>query len=252
MDSNKFAPGKEVSFDDFRSLARNASLTAYEKIGFPNSYREGKEELIFQDITRKLPNLNKQEQVILDIGPGCSGPAFMLIELCRRQGHKVILVDSEEMLHHLPNEPFVDKVSGRYPDQCEELLAKNRGKIDAIICYSVLHYIFAEANLFDFLDKSLALLADGGQLLLGDIPNVSKRKRFFSSPAGIRFHQAFTGTTEIPKVDFNSIDESKVDDSVLLSLLLRARNAGYDAYLLPQPDELPMANRREDILIAKP
>lgn len=252
MESKSPAPSKDLTFDDFRKLARDDSLTSHERVGFPNSYREGKEELIFQDITRKLPNLSKQAQVILDIGPGCSGPAFMLIELCRRQGHRLILVDSDEMLHHLPNEPFVDKFSGRYPDQCEELLVQNRGKIDAIICYSVLHYIFAEANLFDFLDKSLALLADGGQLLIGDIPNVSKRKRFFSSPAGIRFHQAFTGTTEIPKVNFNSIDESKIDDSVLLSLLLRARNAGYDAYLLPQPDDLPMANRREDLLITKP
>src|SRR5256885_8167314 len=29
--------------------------------------------------------------------------------------------------------------------------------------------------------------------LIGDIPNVSQRKRFFSSPAGIKFHQEFTG-----------------------------------------------------------
>jgi hypothetical protein len=131
-------------------------------------------------------------------------------------------------------------------------LEKFRGQIDAIICYSVLHYIFAESNLFDFLDQSLALLADGGQMLIGDIPNVSKRKRFFSSPAGIQFHQAFTGTAEIPKAEFNSIDQGKMDDSVLLSLLLRARNAGYDAYLLPQPADLPMANRREDLLLFKP
>lgn len=233
-------------------MARDKSLSSYEKIGFPNSYREGKEELIFQDITRKLPNLGKEAQTVLDIGPGCSGPAFMLIEQCRRQNHKLIVVDSEEMLQHLPNEPFLDKVAGRYPDQCEELLVQNRGKIDAIICYSVLHYIFAEGNLIDFLDKSLALLADGGQMLIGDIPNVSKRKRFFSSPNGIRFHQAFTGTTESPEVQFNSIEEGKIDDSVLLSLLLRSRNAGYDAYLLPQPKDLPMANRREDLLIAKP
>lgn len=176
----------------------------------------------------------------------------MLIEWCRRQRHKLILVDSEEMLNHLPNEPFIEKIAGRFPDQSAERLEKFRGRIDAIVCYSVLHYIFAETNLFAFLDRSLALLAEGGQMLLGDIPNASKRKRFFSSPAGIRFHQAFTGTTEIPKPGFNSIDEGKINDSVLLSLLLRARNAGYDAYLLPQPDDLPMANRREDILIAKP
>jgi 2-polyprenyl-3-methyl-5-hydroxy-6-metoxy-1,4-benzoquinol methylase len=252
MESQSSTPFGDLTFEDFRKLARDDSLTSYEKVGFPNSYRDGKEELIFQDIARKLPNLSKQAQVILEIGPGCSGPAFLLIEQCRRQSHNLILVDSEEMLSHLPNEAFLEKSTGKYPDQCEELLRDNRGKIDAIICYSVLHYVFAEGNVFDFLDKSLALLSDGGQMLIGDIPNVSKRKRFFSSPNGIRFHQAFTATTEIPEVGFNSIEEGKMDDSVLLSLLLRARNAGYDAYLLPQPDDLPMANRREDILITKP
>lgn len=252
MNLKKPLPGEETSFEDFKSLARDASLTAYEKIGFPNSYREGKEELIFQDIVRKLPNLGRKGQTILDIGPGCSGPAFMLIELCRARGHQLILVDSAEMLGHLPNEPFIQKVAGKYPEECAGLLHDRRGKIDVIISYSVLHYIFAETNLFDFLNKSLALLAEGGQMLLGDIPNISKRKRFFTSPAGIRFHQAFTGTNEIPKMEFNSIDEGKIDDSVLLSLLLRARISGFDAYLLPQPEDLPMANRREDLLITKP
>ena len=252
MDSQNLDRFKELTFDDFKRLAQDESLTPYEKIGFPNSYREGKEELIFQDITRKLPNLAKANQIVLDIGPGCSGPAFMLIEWCRRQGHQLILVDSQEMLSHLPDEPFVEKIVGLYPDECDDLFQKYRGRIDAIVCYSVLHYIFVETNIFNFLDRSLSLLADGGELLIGDIPNVSKRKRFFSSPNGIRFHQAFTGTNEIPSVQFNAIEEGKLDDAVLLSLVLRARSAGYDAYLVPQPDELPMANRREDILIKKP
>jgi hypothetical protein len=38
----------------------------------------------------------------------------------------------------------------------------------------------------------------------------------------------------------------------MVSVLLRARAQGCDAYWLPQPADLPMANRREDILIIKP
>jgi hypothetical protein len=243
---------KELTFDDFKRRARDESLTAFEKIGFPNTYREGKEERIFQDITGKLSNLKKEHQTVLDIGPGCSGPAFMMVEWCRQHGDKLLLIDSQEMLGHLPDEPFLEKLVGRYPDECREMLIKYRGRVDAIVCYSVLHYIYGETNLFSFLDQSLALLADGGEMLIGDIPNVSKRKRFFSSQAGIRFHQAFTGTSEIPAAEFNAIEEDKIDDSVLLSLVLRARSAGYDAYLVPQPDDLPMANRREDLLIRKP
>ena len=89
-------------------------------------------------------------------------------------------------------------------------------------------------------------------MLIGDIPNISKRKRFFRSAAGVAYHQAFMKTDEEPVVDFNTIEDGKIDDAVLLSLLLRCRTAGFDAYLLPQASALPMANRREDILIMRP
>lgn len=226
MKPTKVKESEQPTFDDFKTLARDESLTAVEKIGFPRSYREGKEELIFEDIKRKLPNLNKQEQTVVDIGPGCSGPAFMMIDWCRQERHQLVLIDSDEMLKQLPDEPFLDKFAGKYPDDCGELVNKYRGKVNAIICYSVLHYLFAETNLFDFLDQSLTLLADGGEMLVGDIPNISKRKRFFSSPNGIRFHQNFAGTTEIPDVRFNAIEAGKIDDSVLLALVLRARKIG--------------------------
>ena len=72
MEPEPTEKSKELTFDEFKSLAGDESLSAYEKIGFPNSYRHGKEELIFQDIVRKLPNLNKDGQTVLDIGPGCS------------------------------------------------------------------------------------------------------------------------------------------------------------------------------------
>ena len=252
VNRNNYDRFKDLTFEDFKRLARDDSLSPYEKIGFPNSYREGKEEQIFQDIARKLRNLTKENQVVMDIGPGCSGPAFMMIDLCREKGHALILVDSDEMLSHLPNEPFITKVPGRYPAECEWLLEKYAERVDVIVTYSVLHYVFAESTLFDFLDKSLGLLADGGEMLVGDIPNVSKRKRFFSSPNGIRYHQEFTGADEIPEVEFNTIEVGKIDDAVILALLLRCRSSGFDAYWLPQADDLPMANRREDILIRKP
>lgn len=89
-------------------------------------------------------------------------------------------------------------------------------------------------------------------MLIGDIPNVSKRKRFFASEAGIKFHQSFMQTDEIPDVDFRSVEFNRIDDAVLLGVIMRARAQGCDAYWLPQAEGLPMANRREDLLIAKP
>ena len=113
-------------------------------------------------------------------------------------------------------------------------------------------YIFKESNTWDFLDRSLSLLAPGGRFLIGDIPNVSKRKRFFASETGIRFHKEFMQTSHSPEVSFNHIEEGAVDDAVIMALLMRARLSGFDSYIVPQPSHLPMANRREDILIIRP
>lgn len=243
---------KDLTFDGFRSLARAPELSRYQQIGFPDAYRDGYEERIFQDVCAKLPALLGERQVVLDIGPGCSDLPRLLIDLCRRQGHTLILCDSAEMLAHLPDGPGLIKVPGRYPQEAERVFAEFTRRVDAIVCYSVLHYVFVEHPLYDFLDRSLELLADGGRLLLGDVPNVSKRKRFFASPVGVRHHQEFTGTNEVPRVDFNLPEPGKIDDAALIGVVARCRAAGFDAYLVPQPDDLPMANRREDVLICRP
>jgi len=252
MPDNDYDKFKNLTFERFKELARDTSLTRYEKIGFPNSYREGKEENIFADITRKLDNLNQKSKIVMDIGPGCSGLAFMIIELCRKNEHTLILIDSEEMLSYLPDEPFIIKVPGRYPQDCTQLFGMYAARVDVILVYSVIQYVFVESNVFDFVDKALTLLAEGGEMLIGDIPNISMRKRFFASSSGVRFHQQFTGTSDIPAVKFNQVEAENIDDAVVLALLLRCRIAGYHAYLLPQANDLPMANRREDILIVKP
>src|SRR6185437_8197711 len=228
-----------LTFEDFRRMAADRSLSCYEKIGFPDSYRAGKEEAIFHDIRGKLPQLGRDRQVVLDIGPGCSGLAHALIDLCGEREHTLLLVDSREMLDQLPDRPHVRKYAALYPN-CPELFAQYAGRVQALLVYSVLHYIFDEGNLFHFLDRSLELLAPGGAMLLGDIPNISKRKRFFSSAAGIAYHQQYTGRDEIPAVPFNQVEAGKLDDAVIVALLMRCRAAGYDAYLLPQGADLPM------------
>ena len=45
--------------------------------------------------------------------------------------------------------------------------------------------------------------------------------------------------------------EGKIDDGVLFSILHRYRNSGFETYLLPQGEGLPLSNRREDILIVR-
>ncbi|WP_299868628.1 methyltransferase domain-containing protein [uncultured Roseobacter sp.] len=240
----------KVGFADFQRMAGDANLSRYEKIGFPDTYRKGHEQDIFGDICAKLTNLSRTEMRVLDIGPGCSDLPQYLIDLCAQQGHVLALMDGEEMLAQLPDSDAVSKIDAIFPD-CPDFLAQERGCIDVILCYSVLHYVFDEGCVFKFLDHALDLLSPGGQMLIGDIPNVSKRKRFFASDTGIAFHRAFMKTDESPDVQFNVPDTGHIDDAVMFGLVQRARNAGFDAYIVPQGENLPMANRREDILIVR-
>lgn len=237
--------------DDFRKLAMDNNLSKYEKIGFPDAYRKNFEQYIFDDICMKLSRLNEGGINVLDIGPGCSDLPIHLINLCEFKQNNLILMDSGEMLSLLPDSKSITKMPSLFPD-CHEWISHNAEKIDVILCYSVFHYIYLDTNIFNFLDHALSLLSPGGQILLGDIPNISKRKRFFASAAGINFHKNFMNTDSDPVVDFNVIDHNKIDDSVIFSILQRARSQGFDAYLLAQNKQLPLANRREDILITRP
>ncbi len=251
MSEKQYQRFSNLTYDDFRELAKDSRLSRYEKIGFPDSYREGKERAIFEDIKIKLPSLSRNDMVVLDIGPGCSDLPFMLIEQSEKLSQKLLLADSDEMLELLPNRPFIKKYPGVYPSSIGDF-DQLKGGVDVIIIYSVLHYIFVDGNINSFLDKSLALLSSGGQMLIGDIPNISKRKRFFCSDNGKKFHQDFTRSESDPIVEFNKIEEGHIDDAVVMALVGRARLQGFDAYILPQAPDLPMANRREDILIIKP
>jgi hypothetical protein len=125
-------------------------------------------------------------------------------------------------------------------------------RFDAVLAYSVVQYVFAAGGLFRFLDRCLALLAEGGELLLGDIPNTTMRKRFFASAAGAACHRAYTGRDEEPPVRFNVAEPDQIDDAVVFAVLARARAHGFHAWVLPQAAALPMASRREDVLIRRP
>jgi hypothetical protein len=243
---------QNLSYEDFRRRAEDPTLAPEEKVGFPREYREGKESAIFADILRKLGALSTEGRTVLEVGPGCSGLCRLLIEHCRARRHSLVLVDSREMLGQIPDAGFIRKVPAYYPDECPGLFEELAERVDAFLVYSVIHYVFARGNVFDFLDRSLSLLAEGGELLIGDVPNVSKRRRFFSSRRGAEFHRRFTGGDDPPDVRFNALEPQLIDDSVVQAILQRSRNTGFDAYVLPQPDDLPMANRREDILIRRP
>jgi hypothetical protein len=240
------------NFDEFKKLAKNDDISKYQKIGFPDSYRKGVENKIFEDILAKVPLLSQKKRLnVLDIGPGCSDLPGFVIDYCRQRDHHLFLADSLEMLNHIADQEHITKIPGLFPDTLENIKSKSDG-IDVIICYSVFHYIFVDSNVWTFIDSIMSLLNDRGECLIGDIPNISKRKRFFASNTGVKFHQSFMKTDEKPKVEFNCLETGKIDDSLLNALVQRCQLSGYNTYLVPQNNRLPFANRRDDLIIRKP
>ena len=243
-------PYSRISFQEFQGRAQDPSLTKYEKIGFPDNYRKGKEQNIFLDLEQKL-KLDREQLKILDIGCGCSDLVDLLITNSETKKQELILVDSQEMLDLLPNSSIAKKVPGQFP-KCLDSLKEFQNELDVIIVYSVLQHIILDSNPYSFIDKALGLLKSTGVLLLGDIPNNSKRNRFFESERGQKFHEEYTDSSEAPLPIINYPDTfEKIDDGLLFGILMRYRGFGFETYILPQPDGLPMASRREDIIIVK-
>ncbi len=240
-----------AGYDGFRKRARDQALTSNEKCGFPEDMRRGRSESISQDIRSKLPALNRQGARILDIGAGCSELTCYIIGACANAGASLTVIDSPEMLALLPDQYSLTKIAGRFPE-CLSQLSRRIGLFDAILVYSVVQYIFAEGNLFEFIDAAMRLLDQEARLLIGDIPNVAMRNRFLASPSGELYHRQHYPNSPRPVTALNSLDEGQIDDRVVLSILARARATGMHAFVVPQASGLPMANRREDILIGRP
>jgi len=241
-----------LTYEHFRSMAEDSTLSANEKIGMPDATRLGFDESILADILQKLPSLARRGHTVVDIGSGCGTFAHHFIAYCRKLEHSLLLVDSLEMLKHLPDCPGVSKVEGRFPAN-ERLITEQIPKgADVVLVYGVLSVVFADSNPFLFLDRAAALLRCGGQLLVGDVTNASKLRRFLASDAGVRYHREYLRTEEPPRLGAFDWPTDQIDDGVVLGIIDRMRRRGFDAYIVPQSESLPLANRREDILIVRP
>jgi ubiquinone/menaquinone biosynthesis C-methylase UbiE len=126
-------------------------------------------------------------------------------------------------------------------------------RFSKILVYSVVQYVDSEASALRFLDRALTLLKSGGRLLLGDLPNTDKKRRFVQSPAGQRlsaeWSERVAGAGAHP-ISSLPADERllTVDDALVLKLLSHGRARGFETYLLEQSPLLPFGNTREDLL----
>lgn len=242
----------KLDYEAFRDLAKDEQIDQHERVGFPSSYRQNKDEFIWEDILSKLQNIKLTHKKVLEIGPGWSDLTQRILSYSAQQHHEVFLVDSPEMLSLIPDFSHVKKIAGKFPE-CLEEVVKN-GPFDAILTYSVIQYPFFDGNMWNFIDSAASLLAPEGQFLIGDIPNSSMRKRFLASPSALEYHKKnYPEIGDFPPVPvFNKLEPSAIDDGVMVGIFMRLRLAGFHAFIVPQNINLPMSNRREDLLVVRP
>ena len=174
----------------------------------------------------------------------------------------LVLFDIPEVIDRLKSELRgnlnpISFSAGVFPAQIPEEVQSQ--KYDLILLYSVIHYT---EKSFEMIEAAVKLLAPGGKLLVGDIPNLSKKGRFLSSAFGRAFEASYKKTSldQIPEYkdhkDFEEknakLSTAHLNDEFILKTLSHFRNSGFNAYVLDQPSTLPFSYTREDILIGRP
>lgn len=90
---------KRITFEQFKTMAGDKTLSTHEKIGFPDNYRdENHTKFIFEDIKSKVLNFaDNDRKYIADIGCGCDLLAMKMIQYCEQKEYSLYLFDSLEM-----------------------------------------------------------------------------------------------------------------------------------------------------------
>lgn len=149
-------------------------------------------------------------------------------------------------------------VPGPWPEAAAEL----RGAFDAILIYSVIQCLPSADAAETFLEKAAEFLAPGGRMLVGDLPNKDKKARFLATEFGRSFEAQYVQKrAQLVDADRKAMQKAFepalpmtdfVDDEFVLALCARFRRRGFDAYLLPQADQVPFHLTREDLLVVRP
>jgi len=182
---------------------------------------------------------------------GC-GPGSLLIPLS-------FFVSTATAVDH-PD--VLERLEKRYVDPNLTLIGHNfldltlDKSFSKILIYSVLQMLSNKDEFFKFLEKAVGLLAPGGMLLLGDLPNVDLKKRFLESSEGQKFLKEWKKEVDAIPTEDTQLDSDMetvtINDEFIGEILSFYISKGYEAVLLSQPPELPCGHTREDILIKAP
>ncbi len=240
-----------LSFENYGKKA--LLLNDYPLISGRYSFQKEAEKYIQLDIIKKLKI--KPDDTCLEIGCGIGTiliPISFLVKKITGIDHNLVI---EKLKERFTNSNNVTLVPGNFLD------LKINLTYNKIIVYSVLHYLKDEKEVFDFIEKTVSILAPDGKILFGDIPNKSRKNRFLLSLQSKEFIKEWErkkmkeekDNSQLSIIKNLPVDKKNVefDDDFILKIIKKLRDDGFHAYVLSQPPELPFGFTREDILVEK-
>jgi SAM-dependent methyltransferase len=236
-----------IAFDNYGKRAENLKDTLQVAGRMPA--QRSAERLIVSDIIEKLQI--SPDDNCLDIGCNVGNILLPLSFMVK----SMVGIDNESCTNRLKNRFDGDNITLIHGDFL--VLDFNGKEFNKIIIYSVLHYL-GQAEVDPFIKKAVSLLAPGGCMLLGDIPNLSLKMRFLESECGKLFQKKWDLLCQETECDMvvceypQDPDIAEFDDECILLILRTLREMGLNAYILPQNPRLPFGNTREDILVIRP
>lgn len=246
----------KISFENFGIAASKGNDNTISASRY--YMQKDEEKLILGDVISKLEITSEDE--LMDVGSNTGNLTIPLSFFV----NNITAVDHAECLEKLNSRfPNLDNICLIPGDFMEVDIKKTFNKI---LIYSVLHYLEDENETIDFIVKAASLLKAGGRLLLGDLPNIDKERRFLNSDFGKKYQEEWISKRKLIQKKLagdaecigdllkDSVKDARYvqfNDALILKIIGIFRNKGYHVYLFPQAQGLPFSNEREDIVIEK-
>lgn len=232
-------------FDYYGEMARTISNLTQVSGRYP--IQAEAERLVVADVAAKLRLTPQSELLEIGCGPGnLLIPLTFMVSSCVGIDHPDVIALLRKRFRHAS----IRFIEGDFLE-CEI-----GEQFDRILIYSVLPTLPDYDALIAFADKALGLLRPDGVMLLGDLANKDKKKRFEQSERGASFIREWERVKEESPpepLDTPAADDAVIiNDELVLGLVSRMRQQGWHAYLCDQPQQLPFGNTREDIVVIGP
>lgn len=216
-----------------------------------HSFHTEVEPLIVHDVIQKLRP--QPDDRLLEVGCGLGALLTPLsIHVSEATG-----IDHPSCIRRYTQSNVPDNVKlipGEWP------ATQGKGTFDRILVYSVLHYLPNAEAAREFIYACLSVLNPSGSLMLGDIPNLDRQRRFSASKFGKRFDAEWAERKATLSPEHHTRDQIFAEternppflsDDFIVELLADTRRRGMESHVVGQPEGLPMCYSREDVLIWK-